>query len=464
MLVSKNSKKSKKEALLISVLSSHQFLIQGIVSLIFIQLLLSVAAELYPFLEVEYTTLINVISVISAVAMIILYAMGWTYPMSNEIPIIVIAIWFLLSTQISLYCICCHSHHQHPHGLIASAPGVVTASAAVTAEEDSHRLVLPEKMKDGLLEEEEDEERGGRGLVESWHSINKHCRKEDFSYYYSMIGILLFGACFLMDLRNYYLSLWNRFLALIIIIILLVFLVISPVSCSQFQVNQSLVVILRVSIYCILWFLGQFKSITETLLFSHYKYVLKKAKYSEFSNLPQLKKQSTDDSVEVPFLLFRQIDRVARIMKGQGIVIVPTTTIAANNKKISTEEAERALVSNNYAQPKGDEEEKRIQEERKRTDFNNYIDRIHHMNHLFYDNAWFISIFSWKNRHTNRQTQRVFDIIQNLWVLVVPPIPLIILSLISYLWFVRHIHANTSEILYSLKYKRLLEELSSDQV
>lgn len=400
-----NLKKNKsvvKEAVLLSVISKYHFLVIGLLVQIFLLLLVSLAAELYPILAIEHNHLINLVSIVTAAVCILVHALRWSHPMCNEIPIIAVTIWFLLSTQSSLYCICCHPSHGH-HG---------------------HFIMSLQNQADNNTNLAE---------IEDWsHEMDDYvpCKEEDFRYIYSLFGIGLFVASFFNDIRNYYLSALNRVITLCTFFVLLLLLIISPLSSTQFSVNQTLLIIVRITVYHTLWFITQYKTITELVLIHHYKDTIKKAKHS-----PLLYKEKGggggkkvgDGGGDGPVGMLMQIDQITdsiRKHRSTNAVVIGSANDVNSQR--------RAL-------------------------FNRYIEKMSEINHTCYAGAWVTSMFSWKNRHASINTQKLFDIIQILWVLVVPPFWLLLLSPITFFWLLCQIYANTNELPHTLKTTRILD-------
>ena len=391
-----NSKlKKSKSTLLISVISRYHFLVIGVLVQIFLLLLVSIAAELSPLLEIEHNNLINLVSIVTAAVCILVHALRWSHPMYNEIPLIVVTIWFLLSTQTSIYCICCSPGHGH-HGLVLPM----------------HRV----------------ENNTNLAQIEDWVEAEGHggsCTEDDFRYVYSLVGISLFVASFFNDIRNYYLSAFNRAITLGIFLALLLLLIVSPLSSTQFDVNQTLLTVVRITIYHLLWFTTQYKTITEQILIQHYRETIKKAKHSTL--LYREKGEKVGSPVDAPVEMLGQIDEM-------------TDTI---RKYRSTNSAVISGVNDLVSQRK--------------SLFNRYVEKMSEINHIFYAGAWLTRWFCWKNRRASPQGQKLFDIIQILWVLVVPPFWLLVLSPITFFWVLCQIYANTNELPHTLKTTRILD-------
>lgn len=433
---SKNTKKRKKEDASLNLITKFPYFTLGNLSHIFILLLLTLSGELSRSLEVDYATLLQIISIITLVFLTIIYAMRWTYPLYNEVPLLVILVWIILSTQISLYCICCHEStpaiHHHGFSLKSIAPGERKEEweaeefllsdgeeeEAEEGEDDWHGRKYV-KMKVVVTEEEEGEE---------WK-----CSQENFSYVYSLMGIALFLVSSMIDIRNYYLSLLNRAITLFMVILLLVLMILSPASCSQFNLleGNSFILILRITLYNILWFVAHYKSETESVLFSHYKEALRKSHRSPLSSLPRQERIRVSDLADIPTTILRELERV----------LVSLRKIGPSLEERERDREEGEVVTRGQV-------------------FNKDLIKLIEVNHFFSDNAWFIGVLSWKNRYCGRETQRVFDIIQTLWVLIVPPLWLIVFSLLSLVWYLYQIHTNCHELRHTIKPVRRLDLLS----
>lgn len=393
--------KKNKSALLLSVISKYHFLVIGLLVQIFLLLLVSLAAELSPLLEIEHNNLINLVSIITAAVCILVRALRWSDPMYNEVPLIVVSIWFLLSTQTSLYCICCHPHHHHhPHGLVIPLHGNNNTANLAKVEE----WEFPEDGEEGA------------------------CKEEDFRLFYALVGMGLFIASFFNDLRNYYLAALNRAITLSTFLILLLLLIISPLSSTQFNVNHTLLVITRVTVYHILWFTAQYKTTTEQILIQHYKETIKKAKHSPLLYKDRERVKMVEGNE--PINILKRIDQMTEIIRKYRST--NGTVIGAGNDPVT----ERKAL------------------------FNRYVEKMSEINHICYAGAWLTSWFSWKNRHGSINTQRLFDVIQILWILVVPPFWLLVLCPVTFFWLLCQIYANTNELPHTLKTIRILEVVS----
>lgn len=369
----------------------------GLLVQIFLLLLVSLAAELSPLLEIEHSNLINLVSIITAAICILVHALRWSAPMYNEVPLIVVSIWFLLSTQTSLYCICCNPHpHTHSHSLI------VNSNLAKMDEWD-----FPE-------------EDGG----------DFHCKEEHFRYFYALVGMGLFLASFFNDMRNYYLSALNRAITLSAFFILLLLLIISPLSSTQFNVNQTLLIIARTTVYHILWFTSHYKTTTDQILIQHYKETIKKAKHSSLLYKDRERGKMDHSEGDAPINILKRIDQMTETIRKHRST--SGSVIGAGNDPVT----ERKAL------------------------FNRYVEKMSEINHICYAGAWLTSWFSWKNRHASLSTQRLFDIIQILWILAVPAYWLLVLCPLTFLWLLCQIYANTNELPHTLKTTRILEVVS----
>lgn len=94
-----------------------------------------------------------------------------------------------------------------------------------------------------------------------------HCSWNMFGVYFSLLCIFSSLLSLLCDVKNYYLSV--VFKTLSIVITVLIFVV--PFACNRFRLMSIEVLILKITLYNIVWNMNRFKRVTEDLIGDNYK-------------------------------------------------------------------------------------------------------------------------------------------------------------------------------------------------
>lgn len=283
----KTNKKRAKSARLLDVVAKYNFLFLGVFCHLLVMILLSLSAEFRAMIGPRYETLIDGLAVVAIVALAILLLMRWTYPMSNEEPLIILLLWILLSSRITPdHCFCCHGgggaggrglvldgvderlllphHHQGAPGGMPD-PNATGLASAHPADAANQHLTGGAEGAAGPAGEAD-------YLVEAWQAAFEDCRPESFNFFYSLLCAVLLGVAFFSELRNYWVSLAFRLTTVLVIALVLLLLVVSPSLCSKFSitVEDSFVTVVRITLYEVLWWLNKKKRVGERILQSEY--------------------------------------------------------------------------------------------------------------------------------------------------------------------------------------------------
>lgn len=441
---SKSYKKSIKTSALLNVISKYNFLLIAIIAQIYVLLLLSLSSEFHDVLGVSYVTLINVFAIITLVVLVAVQAMQCTYPMSNELPVIIFLLWVLLSTHAGVYCICCagashtmaHGSAQQQHVVVHNES--VKSGIAVHVEENrwqSKHLQLPHEEESVFV---------------TLHSISQACHQENFAFLYSTLSVILLLVALFTDLRNYYIALFNRIMTMFLLFLLIVLIVVSPSTCSQFSDQDKFYVILRLTFYHILWFTNHYRKITEdTLLISYTSgiHLIKEANLLKESKLSKLFQQQPH---ETPLSVLYQFEFVGKSLDDS--VASATTSTPVKRSKIKKKLTNLLHTSDDHE----DEEKQSIDteemiEQEKRENIASIYRKLDKTNAVYY-----AGLLSWKNRDYNKKLRYIIDIAQTIWVLLVIKYWLFILLPLQMIWLLYHINRNINEILQLHKFVKIL--------
>jgi hypothetical protein len=326
MYESKYRRKRVKTSILLDIISKYNFLLIAIVAQIYVLLFISVASEFHQILGLAHDTLINVFAIISIVVLLIVYAMQWTYPMRNEIPLIIIMIWFLLSTQGNTYCICCNDQHN------MHQEAVVGQMVIVKQEKEDDTMIVTTATHH---HHHQDATNGGEEVFfvfALWQSLTKDCYKENFTFLYSLLGVFLLISSIFTSLRNYYVAFLNRVASIVLVLILILLLVIAPSSCSYFSTNNTFIAILHATLYHIVWFTNYYKTMTEQILVSDYAQAINLIK-SDRNLLPRKKNRyQSEDNPHTPSEVIRDIERLSKLLHDETKYNLQKTTSSPKKK------------------------------------------------------------------------------------------------------------------------------------
>ena len=201
--------------------------------------------------------ILNYVAVFTIIILYISYALKLTWPMRIEEALIIILIWSLLGNLGVGYVhheVSCDEpldhHHDdplHPYGAAATAEDVENEGAAVVIHTTKDDAVPPQPMS-------------------VMAAIRTPCGWSFFNIYFSLLCIVCSLLAFLCDTNSYCFSFLCRAGAMILTI--LIFLV--PIACNRFRLMTIDVLILKITLYNIVWNMNRFKGITENLIGENY--------------------------------------------------------------------------------------------------------------------------------------------------------------------------------------------------
>jgi hypothetical protein len=387
---------------------------------------------------IEHTTFINVVSLVSMVILAVLLTMQWTGPMLNEVPIIVIMIWILLSTQSTSYCICCTGTEPHPHHMVHSS-GIGGGGDTEPTNVDIPAVADIISVSDIGDDDDDDGPPNHHPPTHQWNNL-KNCNKEAFYLFYSILSAVLLLASIFADVRNYYVSFFIRVVVLVLIFTLIILLVVSPSTCSQFSITDNSFIIIRITLYHVLWFMNHYKGLTERVLEMNYSNSLQIVASSGGGAATTTKKKKVKViPPTTPLGTLSELDRIT-----STIDVSSTSSKKGGRRRRDEPLLPKSDSDSDDSSDSGDDEgeEGRLIK---------HIKKLVKLNQ-FYGGAW----FSWKNRSYNRNILRIIDLARTIWVLSVSPLFLVVLVPIEAIWLLYHIRKNTSELLESNKITGIL--------
>jgi hypothetical protein len=418
------SKKRLKIQSLLNVLCRYQFMLLAFIGQLYVLLLISASIEFHAVLGIARDTLTNALTLVSLVLLLALATTQWTYPMSNEVPIMVIIAWIMLSTQGNTYCVCCDRRASQGQG---------GASQEGAGAGNESRIIVTISEQAQLVEYDDDYDGGadyGLYVLEWWESHIKGCSRDSLAFWYTAMALLLLIASLLADMRSYWLALLSRIVAIVTFFSLLFLLVISPGSSSQYNASAYSLVVARITLYHILWFMNQYKDITELVLTVSYTQILRVAK---------------------------------RLVAGHSATTVAQALLATNKKKnIAAAHRKRRTIVCTPAMIL-DELDCHIELLNTGTHQQHLVSLLGdavdlHRQH--YTDSRIGNALSWKHRSYNRHISQLVNLGRTVWVLYIsqwfmwPLVPLMAF------WLLHHIERNKREIMHARTHAELIEHYS----
>jgi hypothetical protein len=343
--------------------------------------------------------------------------------MSNEIPVIIFLLWILLSTHAGVYCICCQEG-QH-------STGVGTTEGLVVHQEVIHSTNFEHHHEDD-------------SLLISLKSVANDCHKENFSFLYSILSIFLLLSALFTDLKNYYIALWNRVVTIFLIFLLVTLIVVSPSTCSQFSTTERFDVILRLTFYHILWFVNQYKKITEDTLLVSYTHGMHLIE-SEGLVKKNRRTKYTYKQTETPISILTELNNTETI---------PTSSPPRKKKKQYTN-----LLG---ASDDEDDDEEGDDNEENRINWKN-MEMIYVFKKMMKANEYYYQrLLSWKNRDYNKRIRHIIDVALTVWVLLIIKYWIFFVIPLQLMWLFYQINRNIKEIIDIHKYVKLLSIYSKN--
>jgi hypothetical protein len=259
----------------LALVTRYNFLFAGVVCHCVLLLLLAMVLTLHDATAHRYQTLLDLLAVFLVVVLVLVWQLRWTYPLSNELPLLILLLWIVLSSRISpTHCFCCHEHHHHADtetavtgALAAAADGNLTtgedaAAAAVAVVTAAHHHTPPPSDPDDDF------------LMESWRWAMADCRAEHFNFFFSLLCLVMVLCAFLTELRSSLGSLLFRLSTAVLVAVVAVLFFVSPSLCSRFSIElgDSFVTVARITLFEALWALNRYARGCERLLSRAYQH------------------------------------------------------------------------------------------------------------------------------------------------------------------------------------------------
>jgi hypothetical protein len=435
---------------LLGAVSHFHFLLVALVGQLYVLLLITLSDELHGVLGLARDSLTNGLALVSIVVMVVLAVMQWSRPMYSEIPVLVLVTWMMLSTQSSTLCLCCppEDHaHQHPHMHQLLANGTTTTMMALDAGASSNAtttdIVVVEESVMGAIavnnnEEVDTDDDGFLGMRELWERQIKGCSQESLLFWYSLCGGLLMLVSLGCDLRSYWLAFISCLVSMALVFTLVLLLILSPTTCSHFDVEDNVALIMRITAYHLLWFMNQYKDVTELVLWLSYARMGGRSKRRLMMMATTTTRISRAPS---PRALFMELDALGRSLSGgQSLLMGDEEDDEAAKKKSE-------VVISVEPQTPDDETQKH------RASLMHELVECHRAH---YRDAWLGNVLSWKHRHYGANLYRLVSFTRTVWVLFVANLFLVALVPVMLLWLLYHIYRNKREILCSGVYGALV--------
>lgn len=482
-----------------TLLRTHTFFTLGLVAHITALLFISLYAMLTSSGEINGPSALEtndaVLSSISVLTIIVLYisfAMELTWPMRVEETLIIILLWSLLSNVGSglLFDAQCQPQYHHA-GFSADGmpsaqqppPPPGTAGSHTTVQ--SLRVTADESPGDDIDVDTDDESviivkphSGVGGESDPIHA-NSHPNNHHhgthancgnwamFDIWFSLLCVFSSLLSLLCDTKNYYLSV--LFKTLSVCITVLIFLV--PIRCNRFRLMSIEVLILKITLYNIVWNMNRFKRITETLIGKNYMTGVALVKryqtmYSRIDTAPSPQQQRTTMPVRRPASQQHhdysdsESDYDYASQKRRRTVSTPSPQLYADDTNMAVPVALFALVDTvqyeldpvrRRLHKRAREAEQRHQphlaaplispQERAISEQLANFETLAETNRR-YNTAWFAS---WKNRYYGERIVYLFDIASTIWILAICPIYLFTVVILLF-WLAYYIRINMREL------------------
>ena len=476
-----------------TLLRTHTFFTLGLVAHIIALLFISLYAMLTgdgeangPSIPEANDAVLSSISVLTIVVLYISFTMELTWPMRIEETLIIILLWSLLGNVGSglLFDTSCQQYHHHTgfssDGMPSAqqpppSPPQTAHAVHVTADEspggaddidvdtDDARVIIVKPYTTHA---------GEPGSV---HATSNHHNNNNnngcgswamFDIWFSLLCVFSSLLSLLCDTKNYYLS--ALFKTLSVGITVLIFLV--PIRCNRFRLMGIEVLILKITLYNIVWNMNRFKRITETLIGKNYMTGVELVQ----------RYQSIVERLETPVVVSQQQQQqqyttmpMRRAQQHDYSDSESDYDTTGNNKRRRTsfqtsyDETNTAIPSTLFAlvdtlqndldpvrrrlYKRAHEAEKRRQphlsgplishHERAVSDQLDSFDALAETNRR-YSMAWFAS---WKNRYYGERIVYLFDIASTIWILAICPIYLFTVVILLF-WLAYHIRINMREL------------------
>lgn len=264
------------------------------------------------------------------------------------------------------------------------------------------------------------------------------CFWQDNHILFSFLCVGLLILSFLIDIRNYYLSIITKTFA----ILLLLFLPIMPVSCSQFRFIELDISILKIALFITIWFIYRYMRLIEVVITNEYlksiaileSYATYKTIYKKQENQQQQQQQQQKQVFDIPVNLFHELDQINNII---------------NNSRLSRKIENNKKNNNNNNKSNGNGT----------TVFYTQLENMKEVYNL-HNTHKTQRYVSWKNRYYNNNLLFILDLTSTIWILVICPafLPFVILQLFILLYNIKQAKLELQSLVKIVKYMDTLYE------
>ncbi len=260
---SKDAKSAQKSARLWDAVRSYQYLVLGVLAHLYVLLLVTLASEAQ-LIGVDAQALVNYVALASLIVLIVSRALRWSWPMLLEEALLVLFLWVLLSSLLAAHAPCLTlSSVATDATLDTGPPSLPLALLPQQAGDNDTVSVASVAPADDVVVHSLDEDAAVPLHTALWgHLSGASCASEPFDQLYSALCVLLALCAFAVDVRHYWLSLLFRGATLL----LLVLVAVLPSQCALFSLGDLNVLIVKLTLYNALWFLGHYARMTQQLL------------------------------------------------------------------------------------------------------------------------------------------------------------------------------------------------------
>ncbi len=444
---SKSDSKRAKNVRLLDSIKSFPFLLLGVLALLYTLLLLSVSAEVEAQAGAYHDTLVTYVALATVIVLGLSRLLRWSWPLYVEDTLIVIFAWALLSILVGNYTVCGDST-----GGVASLQ--MPPPPLVNETEPDSMLIVHSLAASHIDETDSDLEL----WLQNYKAMATGCNAEAFNLFYSLLvlGVLLCAA--LSDLRLYWVSLFFRLATFL----LLVVAVLIPTACNRYRLLEPNALILKVTLYFVIWYLNYHRRTTERVLENNYVLCARslapnlQALGAEKRSHQRLL-QELEQRCATPVQLFERLDRLWRYLR-------EAQNHVQQQRQRPTSHPRRRRIVNELDIESGDEDEQSFSDSGDDDEPAQSLDEVMHrsrlstlkeqsremrklqrVNDAFYNDTWVAHWLSWKNRAYSTRLLPLLDLARTAWILFVC-MAFLPLAALEALWLLWHIRLNETEL------------------
>lgn len=451
-VISKSDSRRAKNVRLLDSIKTFPFLLLGVLALLYTLLLLTLSGEVEAQAAAYHDLIVIYVALATVLVLALSRLMRWSWPLYIEDTLIVIFAWALLSILLGNFVVC------------GDTGSSVLNIPLQDNETDNQMLVVHSLKESHIDDDEEGEETSTLSLwIQNYHAMASGCNGEAFNIFYSLLvlGVLLCAA--LVDVRNYWISLFFR----IFTFLLLIVAALIPTACNRYRLLDINTLILKITLYFVVWYLNYHRRTTERVLENNYILCLR-------SLAPNLRALGTDskrherllreleDRCNSPVQLFERMDRLWRLLKemrssnGQSPTRPTSHPARGRRSRINMLDTESDGDESRSEEDESEQEEDEmefhsLEESLKRTSLNTLHEqsremrKLQRVNDAFYTDTWLAHLLSWKNRDYTSQLLPLLDLARTAWILFVCLAFLPVVAL-EVLWLLWHIRLNEAEL------------------